>query len=101
MEISFQTAAHELGHALGMAHDYKDDGTLRSYIDPVTHEEYECSGFMDVPTTDIATGQISEPPAIWSECSVNDFRRAYISNDWGKICFGQTPTTTVSPTTGE
>ena len=82
-----QTAVHELGHALGMNHDINDDSSYRTYIDKFTNEEEDCSGFMDSALEDPNTGEITNHPSLWSECSVNDFRKAYREKKWGTNCF--------------
>ena len=67
-----QTAAHELGHILGMLHDF-EEGTK---VCRSTKKEACCTGFMDY----------AEHPNKWSDCSVNDLYLSYKENDWENNC---------------
>ena len=97
--IFFQTLVHEMGHNLGMSHDFatspaykgncrKDSdssqlpcnqchnyqsGNSRQPIGPITgHPQDCCNGFM---------GYYNHPH-FWSNCSVRYFRQHYVSRNW-------------------
>ena len=67
--IIFQTAAHELGHILGMMHDFEEKTKKCRKT-----KDYEdcCTGFMDY----------AEHPNLWSDCSVQDLYISYKTNNW-------------------
>ena len=69
-----------------MYHDYTEE-SQRTCYDESVKDEFECTGFMDVPREDPKTGVPEDLPSEWSCCSVNDFRKAYTKNQWGKTCF--------------
>ena len=62
--------AHEIGHNLGMSHDFhgSDANNLR------VHNGQRCNGFM----------AYNNPPNVWSPCSVADFKAHYTNymNSW-------------------
>ena len=89
--------AHELGHNLGISHDFigdktdsqcrtEDDGTqiscdqctnydadLNNYLSAQTENSGECcTGFMDY----------NDHPEYWSDCSVRMFEQHYVSLGW-------------------
>lgn len=53
---SSYVVSHEMGHSLGMSHDF-------------SHKDLECTGIMDYGYPYI--------PRKWSQCSVNDFTKLY------------------------
>ena len=88
---SSKTAVHEVGHLLGMEHDFeclakqtcntaaqrlcksKSSGTV---LPMKSTNEKCCNGFM----------QYGKHPNVWSSCSVRDFRLQYRLSNWGNGC---------------
>ena len=69
-----KTAVHEMGHSLGMLHDFvrsEPDYPCRS-----TPTEVCCNGFMNY----------GDHPNAWSDCSIRDFRKAYNDMNWQDDC---------------
>ena len=86
--LTRKTVAHELGHALGMFHDWLNEYPSERYFhDPLKGEKVLCTGFMDVPIIDPITNTTIEPPNRWSGCSVHDFRSAFRQQKWDEKCF--------------
>ena len=74
--IYFQIVAHEIGHNLGMQHDFKNENT--------THKRYSLIGEL---CTGIGGYMDYQPnPNKWSNCSVEDFRNYFSSVD---ACLGK------------
>ena len=69
--LYFQTIAHEMGHNLGMNHDFKGD----DITDVRVQDGVKCKGYMDY----------IEHTNGWSPCSVADFT-AYINWHEGEFC---------------
>ena len=71
-----------------MKHDYIEENMKqRKFLDPITQKKVKCRGLMDVPLLDLKTNKTKDPPSRWSECSVSDFRKAYIAKQLENKCF--------------
>ena len=86
--LTRKTVAHELGHALGMFHDYLDvDISERYFHDPLEGKKVLCTGLMDIPFFNETLNKLIEPPDRWSGCSVHDFRSVFNQQKWDETCF--------------
>ena len=76
------TLAHEIGHILGMHHDFK----------PVAERRGMCGEGMNEGTLIMNYG---EPRTVWSRCSNEDFRRLYdaVIATRGQFCLKETTNT--------
>ena len=85
------TLAHEIGHVLGMHHDFKE-----------TKKRSRCAKDKRAGTTIMNYG---EPREFWSTCSNKDFRNMFslVVQKKGKFCLnedGQTETEVTAPIFG-